>query len=203
MKVEHGFDVYRKYLAMKQHFSNEKFDYFQYDGKVNAKETTYQTRSDFWFFETIARKHSPKETEEFMLATFADSQDPAKVWIGEIQRNGKTNWVVWQKRQQSLQYVIGQDFDRLVDHMATEGHTFNDLFKTVGKHPPLLKLYIKRQICVETMIVLDMILGFMVNWDRQLKDALWQNASFKIRKYRSFLSINKQTYKTLLQKKFL
>ena len=199
----HGFDVYKKYLAMKQHFSNESFDYHQYDGKVNAKETTYQSRSDFWFFETIARKHSPKETEEFMLATFTEAKDPAKVWIGEIQRHGKDNWMVWQKRQQSLQYLVGQDFDRLADHMATEGYTFNDLFETMGKHPPCLKLYIKRQVCIETLIILDMILGFMVNWDRKLKDPLWESLSFKIRKYRPFLSIPTQKYKTLLQKKFL
>ncbi|AEC53020.1 loader of gp41 DNA helicase [Synechococcus phage S-CRM01] len=203
MKVEHGFQVYKKYLAMKQHFSNEKFDYFQYDGKVNAKETTYQDRSDFWFFETLARKHTPKETEEFMLATFANAEDPSKVWIGEIQRNGKANWLVWQKRQQSLQYTISQDLDRLVDYLATSGNSFNHLFKTVGGHPALLKFYIKRQICVETLIVLDMILGFMVSWDRDLKDALWKSVSFKIRKYRPFLSINKEPYKKLLQKKFL
>jgi hypothetical protein len=52
----HGFDVYRTYLAMKLHFSNDKFDFFQYEGKVNAKEETYQQRNDFYFFETLARK---------------------------------------------------------------------------------------------------------------------------------------------------
>lgn len=203
MVVEHGFQVYKKYLAMKQHFSNEKFDYFQYDGKVNVKETTYQSRSDFWFFETIARKHSPKETLELMLATFAAADNPTKVWIGEIQRNGKSNLITWQKRQQSLSYVVSEDLNKLVEHLETTGDTFNDLFKTTGQHPPLLKLYIRKQVCVETMIILDMLLGFMVRWDKDLKDPLWQSASFKIKKYRPFLSINKEKYKQLLKDKFL
>lgn len=203
MKVQHGFQVYKKYLAMKQHFSNEKFDYFQYEGKVNAKEETYHNRSDFWFFETVARKFSPQETEEFMLATFVDSKDPTKVWIGEIQRHGKANWLAWQKRQQSLRYVVSQDLDRLVDDMESSGNTFNDLFKTMGGHPPLLRLYIKQQICVETLIIVDMILGFMVDWNRELKDPLWQSLSFKIRKYKPFLSIHKPPFIQLLKDKFL
>ena len=49
---------------MKQHFSNPKFDFFQYDGKVNVKESTYQARNDFYFFETIARKYTPMEIRE-------------------------------------------------------------------------------------------------------------------------------------------
>lgn len=203
MKVEHGFQVYKKYLAMKQHFSNEKFDYFQYDGKVNVKEATYQNRSDFWFFESIARKLSPKETHDYMLATFANADDPTKVWIGEIQKNGKSNLLTWQKRQQSLHYVVSEDLQKLVDHLETTGETFNDLFATNHQHPPLLKLYIKKKICVETMIILDLILGFMVRWDKDLKDPLWQAASFKIRKYRPFLSINRDKYKKLLKDKFL
>lgn len=201
--MEYGFQVYKKYLAMKQHFSNEKFNYHQYDGKVNAKETTYQNRSDFWFFETIARKLSPKETEEYLLATFINSDDPAKVWIGEIQKNGKSHFSTWQKRQQSLGYIVGQDLEKIKDYLEQTGESFNDLFKTSGQHPPLLKLYIKKQICIETMIALDIVLGFMVRWDMNLKDPLWKSASFKIRKYKPFLSLNKDKYKQLLQSKFI
>ena len=37
-----GLDCYRTYLAMKQHFTNPKFDFFKYDGKVKAREEKYQ-----------------------------------------------------------------------------------------------------------------------------------------------------------------
>ena len=96
----HGFDVYRCYLAMKQHFSNPKFDFFQYDGRVNVKESTYQQRNDFYFVETVARKYTAQEIKEFLLATFVNSTNPSKVWIGDIKRNGKENWSIWQKKHQ-------------------------------------------------------------------------------------------------------
>ena len=65
----HGVEVYRMYLAMKQHFSNPKFDFFQYNGQVKAKEETYQQRNDFWFFETIARRHTKEEIQELTLVS--------------------------------------------------------------------------------------------------------------------------------------
>ena len=136
----HGYDVYRTYLAMKQHFSNPKFDFFQYDGRVNVKESTYQARNDFYFFETLARKLSAQEVREYLLASFIYSDNPSKVWIGNIKRNGKEVWSEWQRRNQSLQYIVEQDINKLVDYIQERGCKFNDLFSCVnGVHPPVLR----------------------------------------------------------------
>ena len=201
--IVHGHQVCQTYLAFKQHFSNEKFDFFKYDGKVKVKEETYQQRSDFWFFETLARKLTDQEIKEYMLASFVSSENPAKVWIGDIKRSGHDNWLVWQKLQSGLTYTFQQDLARLVSLMEEKHYSFNDLFKTVGGHPPSLKLYYKRQICLETLIILDMVLGFMVHWDRGMKDPLWEQLSFKIRKYKPFLSINTMKYRGLVKETFL
>jgi hypothetical protein len=201
--IVHGRDVYRTYLAFKQHFSNPKFDFFQYEGKVKAKEETYQQRSDFWFFETLARKLTDQEVKEYMLASFVSAENPTKVWIGDIRRNGKDHWLVWQKLQSGLTYTFEQDCHRLVEFMEKNKYSFNNLFETMGGHPSLLRLYIKRQVCLETMVVLDMVLGFMKDWDTNLRDPLWEQLSFKIKKYKPFLSINTTKYKTIIKKVFL
>ena len=199
----HGFDVYRTYLAFKQHFSNPKFDFFKYEGKVNAKETTYQQRNDFYFFETIARKYTDQEIQEFMLASFVASETPQKVWIGDIKRSGKTNWLVWTKLHQSLTYAVKQDLNRVAEHLETTGRTFNSLFETMGGHPPLLKLYVRQDVSLETVIILDMVLGFMKQWDTTFNDPLWEQLSFKIKKYKPFLSIQTIKYRKLIKEIFL
>ena len=201
--IVHGHDVYRTYLAFKQHFSNPKFDFFQYDGKVKAKEETYQQRSDFWFFETLARKLTDQEVKEYMLSSFISAEDPSKIWIGDIKRSGKDRWLAWQKLQSSLGYVVKQDLDAISEYMETEGCSFNNLFETMGGHPRLLKLYVKRRIHLETLVILDMVLGFMVNWDSRLKDPLWERTSFKVKKYKPFLSINTLPYRKLIKETFL
>ena len=198
-----GLDVYRTYLGMKQHFTNPDFDFFKYDGKVKASEKKYQERSDFYFFETLSRKLSDQEIKEYLLSSFVASDDPSKVWIGDIKRSGKDCWLAWQKQRQSEQYLVSQDLDRLVVLLEEEGHSFNDLFETMGGHPPLLRLFIKRSISLETLIILDMVLGFMKQWDKAFKDPLWEMVSFKVRKYKPFLSINKNKYIKLIKDKFL
>ena len=201
--IVHGHQVCQTYLAFKQHFSNPKFDFFKYDGKVKVKEETYQQRSDFWFFETLARKLTDQEVLEYMLASFVSSENPTKVWIGDIKRNGYDNWLVFQKLHSGLTYTFQQDCERLVSLMEKKQYSFNDLFKAVGGHPPSLRLYLKQQICLETLIILDMVLGFMVDWDQRLRDPLWEQLSFKIRKYKPFLSINTMRFRGLVKEAFL
>lgn len=201
--IVHGVDVYRTYLAFKQHFSNPNFDFFQYDGKVKAKEETYQQRSDFYFFETLARKLTDQEVKEYMLASFISAEDPSKVWIGDIKRSGRHCWLDWQKQQSGMRYAVEQDLNAVVEYMETKGHTFNNLFKTLGGHPPLLKLFINKRINLDTLIILDMVLGYMVQWDKELRDPLWEQLSFKIKKYKPFLSINTTKYKEIVRSKVI
>ena len=197
-----GLDCYRTYLGMKQHFTNPKFDFFQYDGKVKASEQKYQERSDFYFFETMARKLSDKEVKEYLLSSFIASDNPSKVWIGDIKRSGKDCWLAWQKQRQSEQYFVNQDFDRLVQCMEEKGYTFNDLFENM-EHPPLLRYLVQRRVALETVIIMDMVLGFIKMWDKKYHDPLWEGISFKIKKYKPFLSVNKSKYIKLLKEKFL
>tara|TARA_R100001015_G_C4607880_1_gene163026 strand:+ start:433 stop:1044 length:612 start_codon:yes stop_codon:yes gene_type:complete len=197
----HGFEVYRMYLAMKQHFSNPKFDFFQYNGQVNAKEKTYQERNDFWFFETVAKKLTTNEVQDFLLASFIRSSDPSKVWIGDIKRLGKDRWLAHQKQTQSMSYLVEQDLGTVVHHMEAKGHSFNDLFATLGTHPPLLKLYVQGLISIETMVVMDICLGYSKVWDTKLDDPLWGQASLKIKKYKPFLSISTDKYKKIMKEK--
>ena len=198
----HGFDVYRMYLAMKLHFTKDNYDFFQYDGKARANEDTYHQRKDRWFFETLARKHTKDEVLELLLATFVLSEDPSKVWVGDIKTNGRDSWLVWKKLQESFAYSFEQDLGTVVEHLETTGHTFNNLFETLGGHPTLLKLYLRRHLSIETLIVMDIVLGYTKRWDKEMTDPLWESVSLKIRKYKPFLSVNRNKYSQVLREKF-
>lgn len=191
------------YLAMKQHFSNPKFDFFQYNGQVNAKEKTYQERNDFWFFETVAKKLTTEEVQDFLLASFVQSPDPSKVWIGDIKRTGKDRWLAFQKQAQSLSYIVEQDLSTMAEHMETQRCSLNDLFAPLGTHPPLLKLYVKGNISLETMVIMDICLGYTKLWDKTMTDPLWESMSLKMKKYKPFLSINTNKYMKMMQETFL
>ena len=90
----------------------------------------------------------------------------------------------------------------MADYLETQGDTFNNLFKTLVQQPTLLKIYVKGDVSLETLIILDMILGYTKEWDKKLKNPLWEMISFKIKKYKPFLSINTQRYKQVLKDTF-
>ena len=201
--IVHGHQVYSTYLAFKQHFTNPKFDFFQYDGKVKVKEETYQQSRAFWFCESLAKKLTDEEIKEYMLASFVSAEDSTKVWIRDIQRTGRDSWLVWQKQQACLSYTFEQDCLRLVNYLEQRNQSPSCLLQTMGGHPPCLRLYCKREISLETLIILDMVLNFMVDWDDKLIDPLWQSISMKIKKYKPFLSINTMKYRGMIKKAFL
>ena len=54
MKVT-PFECYKTYVAMKQHFTKDKYDYFKYGGKSRASATSFKGRKDRYFFERMSR----------------------------------------------------------------------------------------------------------------------------------------------------
>ena len=68
-----------------------------------------------------------------------------------------------------------------------------------GSHSVILKKYLQGAISLETLVLLDMILGFPKNHDKNLFDPVWETVSFKMKKYKPFLNIDIKSYKNVLR----
>ena len=192
------FECYKTYIAMKQHFTKEKYDYVKYGGKSRASVVSFNKRKDRYFFERMSRKKSDDEITQYFISNFISSEDPAKVWIGEIIQNGETNFKEWQKRNQSLTYIFSNEIEGVFS-----GGDFDSYFISNGQHPKILKEFLKKNISIETLVILDMILGFGKEYDKKLVDPIWSTVSLKMKKYRSFLNISVPRYKKILKEKVL
>ena len=191
----HGVEVYRMYLAMKQHFSNRDFEYFSCGGRVRCGEEKYLQSRGYWFCETIGRKHSEKEVEEILLSVFLNKGK--KTWVKDIQREGEGLWKEHQRRLQSLSYTFESEFEPIVEKYKDIN---NILHPTERGHPPLLIEHIKGRVSLETMCILQVVFGYRKYWDKVLSDILWEEKSFQLSKYLPFLSINRQKYCNLISK---
>ena len=197
MKVS-PFDCYKTYLAMKNHFTKESYDYVKYGGRSRASVASFNKRRDRYFFERMSRKKDDDEIIQYFIANFISSEDPGKVWIGEIIQNGETNFKEWQKRNQSLSYLFGNEVEGILTR-----DNFDSYFHTEGQHPKILKAYLRKEISIETLIILDKILGFVKHFDKKLDDPIWSTVSLKIKKYGSFLNIDVLRYRKILKEKVL
>ena len=197
MKVT-PFECYKTYVSMKQHFTKDKYDYFKYGGKSRASATSFNNRKDRYFFERMSRKKSDEQIVQYFISNFISTEDPSKVWIGEIIKNGETNFQDWQKRNQSLAYVFGDEIERVF-----KGSSFDSYFDSDGQHPKILKEYLKGEISIETLVILDRILGYAERFDKKILDPIWGAVSLKIKKYKPFLNIDVSRYKKILKEKVL
>lgn len=192
-------DCYRTYLAFKNHFSKPKYDYFKYAGKSKASPESFYKRKDRYFFEKMSRKKSDQEIKEYFLASFVECDNPQKLWIGEIINSGNEYYNAWKIRAEKLTYKFKEDISHLFDD-----DKLDDVLKCkVGNHPKLLKEHMINKVSIETLVILDMILHYVKDYDRILDDPIWEFYSLKIKKYQPFLNIDPTAFKTILKEKIL
>jgi len=80
------------------------------------------------------------------------------------------------------------------------GNNFDSMFVLDGsRHPQILKEYLRDNISIETLVILDRILDFRKNWDKKLQDPVWETVSMRMKKYSPFLNIDVSRYKKVLQ----
>tara|TARA_R100001594_G_scaffold37254_2_gene67339 strand:+ start:1294 stop:1890 length:597 start_codon:yes stop_codon:yes gene_type:complete len=187
------FECYKTYLAMKNHFTKDKYDYHKYCGRSRASLQSFYKRKDRYFFEKMSRAHPDKEIEDYFVANFASCKDPETLWIGEIIKEGDSNFTQWKKKVQSLSYIFKEDVDVLFDRKL------DDVFDCSQGHPHILKSYLGGYTTLETLVICDRILGYVKNFDSKLNDPVWQTVSRRIKKYSPFLNINVPQYKKVLR----
>ena len=188
------FDAYRCYLSLKNHFTKDHYDYHKYRGKTRATVQAFYKRKDRFWFEKFARQKNDKEVEEFFVSNFIYSTDPATMWIGEMIKEGEGRYQEWKKKTQSLSYIFKEEVENVFDNKKVD-----DMFDCSKGHPPILKSYLGGDISLESMVIYDRIFDYGKDFDKRLKDPVWETVSRKIKKYSPFLNIDVSHYKKILK----
>ena len=192
------FDAYREYLALKNHFTKKSYDYHKYCGKSRATVQSFYKRKDRFWFEKVVRQKTDKEVVDFFVANFVSCSDPQSLWIGEIMKEGETRYKEWQKKVQSLSYLFKEESQQIFSQ-----HKFEEVFDCSKSHPVLLKMFLSGKISLETMVIYDRIFLYGNNFDKKLKDPVWESVSMKIKKYNPFLNIDVLKFRKILKEVIL
>jgi len=189
-------DTYKSYLALKQHFTKDTYDFHRYHGHIKASEATFYKRKDRYFFEKLSRQKNDNEIIDFFVSNFVSSDDPQSLWVGDIIKSGGDTYFDWKKRIESLSYVFEQELKSLTE---TE-HLLKLIEVSKGRHPRLLKEYLRKNVSIETLVILDLILNYRKKFDAVLDDPIWKIVSKKMSNYSGFLSIDVDKYKEILRR---
>ena len=90
-------------------------------------------------------------------------------------------------------------FKQEVDDLFS-GKDFDSVFKIEGTKPPILvKEHLQNNISLETLIVLNKILGYKKDFDKKLSDPVWKFLSMRVEKYNAFINIDVFKFKKILK----
>jgi len=190
-----GFDVYKLYLAIKLHFTTDKYNFFTFNGKTRTTLESFEKRRDKYFFKKLATKFDQDQLIQYFVAHFVQNED---TWIGDISKIEHFSvYSDWQKKIQSMSFVFSNDMDTLLEETD-----FEQIFKITSTHPPLLKKYLSRSITLESLVILNQLLNYVKDFDKIIQDpVVWPELRRRVVKYEPFLSLDKAKYKQILLSK--
>lgn len=188
-----GYEVFRKYLALKLHFTSDSYDYHKYNAKTKADSWDhYLKRRDRFFFEKLGRRHVA-EIEPFLVANFAYSDK----WIGDmLTEDSEKVYMNWKKNIDALQYNFKNDLKFIQDKCET----LENAIDTAGlSHPMLLQFLLGKKVSLETVIIINACRKFIPTWtDAMLNDPIYKKKLLLMKKYRSFLQVDIEVFKKIL-----
>lgn len=181
------FETYQCYLAMKMHFTQDAYNYFKYNGKVNSSQNSFENRKDKNMFYALSKK---KDVDKYILANMLDNP---KIWIGDLLSDkADLRYKDYLKIEESLTYNYKNDMKELESDFDS-----NFVVKN-GQRPHLLKLYNTGKVSLQTMTILSKIVDYIPYWDKKLSgNIVWPESKLKIQKFQPFLQIDEKKFKEL------
>ena len=199
-----GYEAFGIYQALKLHFTTESYDYFKYNGKTNISITTFENRKDKYHFYKLSRKcNNVDDLINFVVANFVEDE---KSWVGNLlMEQADMNYRKRQKVIQSLSYTFENDCKVIFEHCKLKSDDCklnpNEVLKTDGDYPILLTKTLQKDIQIETLCILNEILGFFPMWTNKIDDTIrWPEYRRKCIKYTAFLPKDVVKYKLILKK---
>jgi len=183
-----GYDAFCVYLGLKLHFTSNSYDYFKFNGKTKSSVKVFNNRKDRYFFDKLAKKRG-KDVFGYLVANFVARGD---FWVGELfDDEDEMIFVEWKRRMQSLTMVFTEDINKIIKEMSSSSMHFDDIFVSEeGTHPPIMKMVLREDISIETFIIMNKILGFFKQFDRDMDDdLLWDELKKKCLNYESFVAL--------------
>jgi hypothetical protein len=120
-------------------------------------------------------------------------------WVGDLVRNEESDQLYreWLKVKESLTYVFMGDLERFNEDLVSS-FTVQD-----GQHPHALHLLLRKEIHIETFIILNDIMRFTSMWNREIHEqTIWPEVRLKCKKYHPFLEYDREKLKNIVVDKF-
>lgn len=178
-------EAYKIFQSVKLHFTSEKYNFFK-SGKVKISEKTFSMRRDRFVFQRLAKKYNREELISLVLANALKNES---IWsMNLLEPEAADNMTEYMNRIQAISYNLKQDMKKLLDWSQTNNESVDRVLIVDNGYPPLLSMVMRGDIHLETLVIMNEILGFFDMWKRNIKDQIiWPGFARKCEKYSAFV----------------
>jgi hypothetical protein len=193
------FSVYKMYIALKLHFTTDKYDVVKQRGKVKASRQAFAKRTDLFSIRKISKTYSDEEVANFLVANFVSGDR----WGGMFDIDAGERYQLWKKKIESLSYNFSQELDALIEEMEDKNLKLSEIFSVQsGQHPYIIKAFLRKTISIETLVILEKLNKYVEVFDKEITDTVvWPDISRLIKKYKPFLSIDTEKFNGIFRQR--
>jgi hypothetical protein len=182
------FEAYKMYLALKAHFQTDQYNVIEMKGRIRASRKSYTSNKEL-IFKKLVKKYNDAEVCNFMVSNFIAGNH----WGGVFDEEAARRYTAWQRRTQSLKYIFENDLAVLTEEAeGADWFTAED-----GRHPLILKAFLRNSITPETLVILNRLTNF-TDAIRLSNDPIWPDVKRLIIKYQPFLKFNREQFEEIL-----
>lgn len=190
-----GHELCAVYLAVKLHFTSDKYDFTKGAGKTKIGPEAFNKRKDKYKFHKLSRTIPEDEVVPFLVANFINNDS---IWSQDLlSDDAERVYTEWKRKIESLTYTFENDFLKIL-----AAGSINEVFDPKdGGYPVVLTMYMQGELTIETMVILNELMDYLKRWDKKIADTvIYPKIAMKIRKYQSFLAFDKVKLKLLIKK---
>lgn len=186
-----GFKAYRYYLALKLHFTSEKFNVFENRGNVKGSREAFEARNDRYIFEKLARKFgNDRDIIQFFVSNFAYGNEAA-IYAGQ---EADENLAEWNRRKQSITKIFIDDLASLLTYVEINKLPTSSIFDfNFNEYPAALKLFLGGKISIESLVIINELDHVVEHWlGNPTVQHIWSNELLRIKKLIGFVKYDKE-----------
>lgn len=185
-----GFKAFRYYVALKLHFTKDKFNVFENRGNVKGSYQAFDARNDKFLFEKLARKYrTDQEMIQFLVANIAYGNDNIVYGMEEAEEY----YIQWTKRKQSLTKTFKDDINLLQLESEKNNLSLDQIINfTLNTYPHIIKLYLGKLINMESICILNDFIPMITKWEAHDSSFLLEEDIRRIKKLKGFVKYDRE-----------
>jgi hypothetical protein len=176
--------TYRKFLAIKNHFTTPSYDYFLYSGKTRTSEEKFKANKNYKQFISLSQQVSHHDIVEFMAVNFAYATKT--IWVTDLlTREASDRYKKFRAYIEASTYHFEEDLKKL--EPVGEAILVQQSFFPIAATKAMAGL-----ISLETLCIMQALYDIVSQWNLHITEKyIWPGFSKRVTKFTPFVRCDK------------